>query len=655
MCGIAGIISYQEPIKELTGKAEAMVKAIAHRGPDADDIWLSNEENLLLAHCRLAIQDLSPMGAQPMHSASQRFVITFNGEIYNFLELRKELNSLGLGFRGHSDTEVLLEGIEHWGLDATLEKLCGMFAFGLFDKKTKQFTLVRDRIGEKPLYYGCYNNQVFFASELKAIFALHSPKQFTIDHNALASYLRYGYINAPLSIFQNIRKLNPGHKMTIDLSAGKNQSISHVEQLPQVPYWSLASVVDSARSQLLTDEPTAIAQLDTLLNQIITEQSIADVPLGAFLSGGIDSSTVAAIAQANSNKPVDTFTIGFDDKSFNEAEHAKAVAKHIGSNHHETYITGANTLDLVPSIASIYDEPFADSSQIPMIIVSQLAKQHVTVSLSGDGGDELFAGYNRYTQTERMYAKIRRLPKFARSMLSTAINSVSPTTYDRVYQSLKSLSGRKGAANVGLKLHKLSGLMSTKDLSEAYRYLSSYAQNPSELLVQPSSEPDFLISQNFNSDFLNGAMEWDQRYYLPGDNLVKSDRASMFTSLEMRLPLLDKKLIEFAWTVPNHMKLKDGQSKWLLRQVLYKYVPKELIERPKMGFSIPIAQWLKSDLVELTSELLDKDYLDQQGIFNSQLVHSVYKEHIKGHSDNSNLLWTILMFQMWYKNYMEGF
>lgn len=652
MCGIAGIVNYQSTTEVLRQIAQEMVVAMDHRGPDANGLWHDNDTHSVLAHCRLAIQDLSPSGAQPMTSHSDRYVIAFNGEIYNFQKLRGEL-SVNTQFNGHSDTEVLLAAIEHWGLARTLTRIDGMFAFALFDRKERQLYLVRDRIGEKPLYYAVINQQLLFASELKAIFKACPARQFTHDAAALASYLRYGYINAPHSIFKEIRKLQPGHFIQIDLSDSTqaNSSLA-IEQIQQQMYWDVPSAIKQGHSDLITDAVTATDQLDTLLNTIIQEQSVADVPLGAFLSGGIDSSTVAAIVQANSQAPIDTFTIGFHDPSFNEAEHAKAVAAHIGSRHHEHYITGNDTLDLVPKMAQIYDEPFADSSQIPMFIVSQLARSKVTVCLSGDGGDELFAGYNRYTQTERMFQRLSGLPSGVNRLLSGLLTTMSPRVYDKTYQRLMRLTGRKGSANVGLKVHKLAGLMRQQNLQQAYQYLSSYSAAPTDLLLTDTDEPTFDNQIDFQQAFLSAAMEWDQRYYLPGDNLVKSDRASMANSLEMRLPLLDRKLIEFSWRIPNEFKLREQKSKWLLRQVLYRYVPEALIERPKMGFSIPIGQWLRSDLKPMVSELLSINYLEQQNIFDPHRIQKLVQQHDRNQFDHSNLLWSILMYQMWQKSYL---
>lgn len=645
MCGISGLIGIGLTEPELLLNGKKMSDALTHRGPDSSGIWCDPNLSLVLAHRRLAILDLSPLGHQPMESASNRFVIVFNGEIYNYKDIQDRLKKLGHSFLGHSDTEVLLAAIDEWGLDQTLSECKGMFAFALFDRLNSSLTLVRDRIGEKPLYYGVNNGRLIFGSELKALLAVISGGKPDIDRSALASYLRYGYVSAPYSIYKDIKKLEPGSYLKIDVKAFP----FHLDQLQTYQYWNLDSISKSNVNALVVDARTAKTRLDNLLNQIISEQSIADVPLGAFLSGGIDSSVVAGVLQAQSNIAIDTFTIGFHEKAFDEAIHARDVAKHIGSSHHELYINSSDTLNTVPLLAELYDEPFSDASQIPMFLVSKLAKQHVTVCLSGDGGDELFGGYNRYLYTKNAIDRGNAIPGPIKYLLAKGITGISPQSWDHLYNRFNSLSGRKGGANTGMKLHKLAALMQMDNYADAYKYLCSYWQSTAALLTGSVNEPDLMSGFECEGDFLTSAMLWDQKWYLPGDNLVKTDRASMGVSLEMRVPLLDSRLIEFSWEVDNSLKIKDGVSKWILRQVLYDYVPKSLIERPKMGFSVPISHWLRHELKDWAEELLEENFLISQNIFNHKMVAQVFREHKAGSHDHGNKLWTMLMFQAWYK------
>ena len=646
MCGIAGFAGNTRSTQEREQLALQMGNAIFHRGPDSSGIWLDDATGLSLVHRRLAIQDLSPLGYQPMHSQDDRWVLVFNGEIFNFHSLRQALLSLGHSFKGHSDTEVLLAAINQWSLIEALAKCKGQFALAIYDRQQQELHLARDRMGEKPLYYGYIDGELCFASELKALFAF-SDKKLSINMDGLASYLRYGYISAPHTIFQEIQKIEPGKIITFSLhgeTSGKFAS-------KQCAYWSLEDVYRRGQQELFQNESEALAELDSTLNKVIQEQAIADVPLGAFLSGGIDSSLVAALLQANSKVPVDTFTIGFHDKEFNEAEFAKQIATHIGSNHHELYLDGKTILDVIPKLPELYDEPFADSSQIPMYLVSQMARQNVTVCLSGDGGDELFCGYNRYIETQRLLRKIHSSPPLLRKFVAAGVTSVSPEAWNNVYQGLNKIVGRQGGANTGLKIHKLAELLNTDSPANAYKFLSSYWQQPGKLLQQAAHDIPLECPLDFSERFLDAAMVWDQQWYIPGDNLVKTDRASMSVSLEMRLPLLDKDIIEFAWRTPNTMKVKNGTSKYLLRQLLYQYVPQELIDRPKMGFSVPVARWLRSDIRDWADSLLDRQLLEDQGIFNTDILLNTYQEHLRGKADHSHKLWTVLQYQAWAKTY----
>jgi len=643
MCGILGVIDNRSGQSELRDLATLMADALHHRGPDDAGIWIDESTHFALGHRRLSIHDLSPLGAQPMYSASENLVIAFNGEIYNFKSIRQNLIEEGCIFRGSSDTEILINAIEYWGVKAALGKCIGMFAFAVYDRSKKTLTLARDRIGEKPLYYGFIGNRFLFASELKGLLTACDARP-KIDMGALSSYFRYGYISAPNTIYENIKKLEPGAFFTIDVTAITNKFSDIAVQR----YWVLDSLFQSDSNNLLSDEKIATTKLDTILNNVINEQALSDVPLGAFLSGGIDSSVVASILQSQNKNPIDTFTIGFDDKSFNEAEHAKAIASHIGSSHHELYISAQDALNIVPTLSHVYDEPFADSSQIPMLIVSRLARQKVTVCLSGDGGDELFCGYNRYTHAKNVIQKMQFAPDVIKKLGAYGLKNISPRSWDSLYLNINNLFGKKGGANFGSKMHKLADLAASKDAQSAYDFLCSYWVHPEQLFLTSTNESRLAAKHNFETNFLDAAMEWDQKWYLPGDNLVKTDRASMAASLELRVPLLDLRVIEFSWSIANELKLKHGLSKWILRQVLYKYVPQKLIDRPKMGFSIPVGDWLRKDLRGWAETYIATDFLISQGIFRKEVIQNIWQQHLCGSHDHSNKLWTFLMFQDWF-------
>jgi len=644
VCGILGVIDPQLSEAELRKLTTSMADALHHRGPDAAGIWVDENTHLALGHRRLSIHDLSPLGAQPMYSISENLVIVFNGEIYNFKAIKQKLIAEGCKFRGSSDTEILINAIEYWGLETALVHCIGMFAFAVYDRTQKTLTLARDRIGEKPLYYGFIENRFVFASELKGLLSACDHGRPSIDMGALSSYFRYGYISAPNTIYENIKKLEPGAFFSIDVAKLTNS----FSDISTQRYWTLDSVFSGDPRNLIRDEEIATEKLNDILSNVISEQALSDVPLGAFLSGGIDSSVVASILQSQSDTPIDTFTIGFDDKSFNEAEHAKAIATHIGSRHHELYINAQDALNIVPGLSKIYDEPFADSSQIPMLIVSRLARQKVTVCLSGDGGDELFCGYNRYTHAKNVINKMKSAPDVLKKLGSRGLKNISPRAWDSLYSNANNILGRKGGANFGSKMHKLADLVASNNVQSAYDFLCSYWSHPEQLFLTPASEPKLTANHNFETDFLNAAMEWDQKWYLPGDNLVKTDRASMAASLELRVPLLDLRVIEFSWSITNDLKLKSGISKWLLRQVLYKYVPSHLIDRPKMGFSIPIGHWLRHELRAWAEVFVAPEFLSSQGIFKTEIIQKIWQQHLSGSHDHSNKLWTFLMFQDWY-------
>lgn len=642
MCGFAGYWGSQFSSAEAQNVLQIMGEAIAHRGPDDSGVWFDATNRLGLSHRRLSIVDLSPAGHQPMHSASARFVIAFNGEVYNHLKLRTLLEmERPLHWRGHSDTETLLACFEQWGIQHTLKQAIGMFALAVWDVVEQSLTLTRDRLGEKPLYYGWQQGVLLFGSELKAL-RKHPAFCAPIQRNALALYLRHNYIPAPYTIYQDIEKLQPGTLITFDQQFPKGRTEI---------YWSASEVALAGRQQPFTGTPAqAVNALDDLLSDAIGQQMVADVSLGAFLSGGVDSSTVVALMQAQSKRPVKTFSIGFNEAQFNEAEHAKAVAKHLGTDHTELYVTPEDCLAVIPKLGAMYDEPFADSSQIPTYLVSQLAKSQVTVSLSGDAGDELFAGYNRYNIANKVWSKVEKLPTFVRRAVAAGLTSVSPSTWNSLYSPVTRFAPDKAIRNIGDKLHKGAGVLHCQSIEDVYLNLVSHWHKPEQMVLN-SVEPMTRLTDPAMRHLLKNPIEQmmllDQISYLPDDILVKVDRAGMAVSLEGRVPFLDHRVVEFAWQLPLEYKLREGQTKWCLRQVLYKHVPKSLIERPKMGFGVPIDSWLRGPLREWASDLLDPATLKQQGFFDEVAVQQMWLEHLSGRLNWQYHLWDILMFQAW--------
>ena len=637
MCGIAGFLNTQGGAS--TEVAARMRDTLYHRGPDDGGSWIDETQGVALVHRRLSILDLSAAGHQPMLSASDRYVIAFNGEIYNHLELREAL--AGCVWRSHSDTETLLAAIAAWGLDATLKQCVGMFAFALWDRHTCTLTLARDRFGEKPLYYGRQGDVLLFGSELKALKA-HPAFRAEIDRDALALYLRHGYIPAPHSIYKGIFKLPPGTSVQISAELGMGEPII---------YWSARQAAESGQRNLFEGgEVEAVQELERLLQQSIAGQMMADVPLGAFLSGGVDSSVVVALMQAQSRRPVKTFTIGFKDQDYNEAEYAQAVAKHLGTEHTELYVTPQQAMAVIPQLSHIYDEPFADSSQIPTCLVSKMAREQVTVSLSGDGGDELFGGYNRYSLGEKI-GKIARLPLPLRSAMAGMITSFSPEKWNAVMGlALPLLPNKLRFANPGDKLHKLAGVVCSESMESLYLGLVSLWGDPTSVVLG-SKEPTTVVTDRSKwpdlPDLTQQMMVLDTVSYLPDDILAKVDRAAMSVSLETRLPFLDHRVMEFAWRLPLSMKVVKGHSKHVLRRVLYKHVPRKLIERPKMGFSIPLDSWLRGPLREWAESLLDESRIKQEGFFEPTLIRKKWQEHLSGKCNWQHQLWVILMFQSW--------
>lgn len=623
-----------------------MAETIKARGPDDFGAW-HDASGIALAHRRLSILDLSPAGHQPMASACGRYVIAFNGEIYNHLDVRRELEDTGRApsWRGHSDTETLLAGFTVWGIRATVERCIGMFAFAVWDKAERLLTLARDRLGEKPLYYGWQGQGesacFLFGSEVVA-FKAHPVFEAAINRDALCLMMRHNYIPAPHSIYQNIYKLLPGHLLTISLG----------QREPKLDaYWSLPGVAETGAAAPFSGTDTqAVDELETLLKSAVRQQMMADVPLGAFLSGGIDSSTVVALMQAQSDRPVKTFTIGFNEEGYNEAVHAKAVAKHLGTDHTEMYVTPQQALDVIPRLPKLYSEPFSDSSQIPTFLVSQLARQQVTVSLSGDAGDELFCGYTRYTFAQNLWKRIERFPRGLRTVGAAGIRALPPEGWNMLLSPLRPLlPASLRQANIGDKLHKGAVLLSARQIDELYLKLVTHWE-PEGLVIGGQEPLTHLRGKYLRLNGLNDMqrmMALDAITYLPDDILVKVDRAAMGVSLEGRVPFLDHRVVEFAWHLPQHMKMRDGVGKWALRQVLYKHVPKELIERPKMGFGVPIDSWLRGPLRDWAEDLLDESRLRHEGFFNPAPIRQKWAEHLSGQRNWQYHLWDVLMFQAW--------
>jgi asparagine synthase (glutamine-hydrolysing) len=643
VCGFAGFLDSRPsvPVGEWPAIVSRMSGCLHHRGPDDGGHWHDPDAGIALSHRRLAILDLSPAGHQPMVSASKRLAIVFNGEIYNHLALRASLEDLGQApsWRGHSDTETLLAAFEAWGVEKTLQATVGMFALALWDKGSRTLTLARDRLGEKPLYYGWQGSVLLFGSELKALKA-HPAFAAEIDRDAVTLLLRHNAIGAPHSIYRGIRKLLPGTR--VSFAAGSSPGRCP----PPQPYWLLADVAASGRAAPFrgsTEE--AVDALEARLSEAIAGQQLADVPLGAFLSGGIDSSTVVALMQAQSRRPVRTFSIGFHEQGYDEAHHARAIAQHLGTDHTELYVTAEQAMAVIPQLPMIWDEPFADSSQIPTYLVASLARQHVTVALSGDGGDELFAGYSRYQLTQTLWNRLSRLPAPLRREAARAITKIDPTRWDRLLGTL--LPERLHEQVFGERLHLLAGKLAATSGQALYRQMVSHWKDPASVVIG-GKEPELPATPNC-PDLLSHMMLADGLNYLPTDILTKVDRAAMAVSLETRVPLLDHRVVEFAWRLPNELKTRDGQTKWPLRQVLHRHVPRALIERPKMGFGVPIDSWLRGPLRDWAEALLSETRLRNEGIFDPAPIRRKWHEHLSGRRQWHYYLWDVLMFQAWWE------
>ena len=680
MCGLTGFWASKSQLnpKVSLQTCESMANLLRHRGPDDLGLWLDESAGIALGHRRLAILDLSPAGHQPMVSACGRYVIAFNGEIYNHLKLRVELRALGFpdlfrnkgldrsAWQGHSDTETLLAGIVAWGVEGTLKRCVGMFAIALWDRQTKTLSLARDRFGEKPLYFGWVgdgDNKAFvFGSELKALRA-YPGFENPVCRQALAQYLRFMYVPAPRSIYRGIYKLEPGCLLTVQ---GKPPARAPSQPLRPGPdnaqsfgslqikrWWSLADAVANGAQKPIDNEAEALEQLESRLQEAVSLQSLADVPLGAFLSGGVDSSAIVALMQQQALRPVKTFTIGFDEAGFDESPYARAVANHLGTDHHEMRVTAQIAQDLIPGLPFMYDEPFADSSQIPTHLVCRAARQHVTVALSGDAGDELFGGYNRYFWGPRIWNRLSVLPAPARKLLGSALAAVPVSGWNALGAPL---FGRGyGVVRLGDKVHKLADRLShVNDMDELYRSLVSEWTDPASLvlgengarIIENTSILDDPLPLSEMAQPLP-MMYRDSMTYLTDDILCKVDRAAMACSLETRVPFLDHRVVELAWQLPLNMKVQGNTGKWALRQVLYKYVPKELIERPKAGFAIPIGQWLRGPLRDWAESLLNERRLHSEGYLRPAPIMQAWAEHVSGQRDNTAKLWSVLMFQAW--------
>ena len=638
MCGIAGI--WRRRGNDAGVTAQRMSLRLVHRGPDDAGVWYDSAAGVALGFRRLSIIDTSAAGHQPMHSASGRYTLVYNGEVYNFESIRAELQESGnaSSWRGHSDTEVMLAAIEAWGLDAAVQRFVGMFAIALWDSRERRLHLIRDRMGVKPLYYTPAANALLFGSELKAM-TVAEEFPHAINRDAVALYMRYGYVPAPYTIYENVWKVRPGTNVTIDAQGARSER----------EYWSLRDVITQASADRFKgSDDEAIEELHRVAAESVKLRMISDVPLGVFLSGGVDSSLVASLMQAESSAPVKTFTIGFSEQEYDEAPYAAAVARHLGTDHTELYVTPSDAMDVIPMLPDLYDEPFADSSQIPTYLVSRLARQKVTVSLSGDGGDELFGGYHRYFLGRKLWDRVALMPKLARPVASAALRAVSVGTWNTLLSPRRRFVPRLlRRERAGERIHKLARAMVSPNPDWLYHEIVTQwvdvVEGAHELplgITTPDSWPRI-------DDYTERMMYFDQISYLPDDILVKVDRASMAVSLEAREPLLDHRLIELAWRLPLGLKLRHGKGKWILKQLLSRYVPDSLIERPKMGFGMPVDHWLRGPLRDWAESLLGERRLRQEGFFRVDAVRAKWEDHAAGVGEWQQYVWTVLMFQAW--------
>lgn len=644
MCGIVGFLDFSGNARnenQMQDQARRMAEALTHRGPDDGGVWVDASSGAALGHRRLSVVDLSPAGHQPMISSSGRYVISFNGEIYNFEELRQELLTRGCTFRGHSDTEIMLEAFQVWGIEEALKKFSGMFAFALWDQKEKILYLGRDRMGEKPLYYGWMKGVFVFASELKALKA-HTSFESQIRRDALALYMRHSCVPAPYSIYRNVYKLLPGSFIAIRAGSAKSGIFPE-----PVVYWSLRTAAERGVLDRFKEAETEILDhFESELKRATRWQLTADVPVGVFLSGGIDSSLVAAIAQAGSSRPVHTFTIGFFERQYNEASYAKAVAGHLKTEHTELFVKGEDALALIPHLASIYDEPFSDASQIPACLIARLARKHVTVALGGDGGDELFGGYPRFFWAERFWNLFGFIPHSLRqemSKFSAGISGSGAETWPLVGPLFKK-------AQTGRRAQMFAGMIKAKGKVDFWRRMLSHWADPEEVVSQGTEALSILTRPEETppiADYFELMMYFAQKAYLPDVILAKVDRASMASSLEVRAPFLDPRIVEFSWRLPKAMKCRAGKGKILLRKLLGRYLPESFIDRPKKGFDVPLGAWLRGPLRDWAESLLDSQRLAREGFLNPVLISRVWKDHLEGKREAQYLLWDVLMFQSW--------
>ena len=646
MCGLAGFLAEQGVEKNSVKHClNIMGNALNHRGPDDKGDWF--DDNVGLVHRRLSIHDLTTKGHQPMISPNGRFVFVYNGEIYNFKELKRDLSALGAIFLSNSDTEVFLSAIEAWGLEKALHRVVGMFAVALWDRREKVLTLARDRMGEKPIYYGWQgtgNNRFFlFGSELKAL-RVHPSWQGGVERGAVAHLLRYNYIPAKQTIHPKIYKLLPGHLLRLTRKNSKWQERTEM-------WWSLQNVIEQAlESPYDGDIEQATDVLDSLLCKVINDQRVADVPLGAFLSGGIDSSVVVGMMQKLSSQSVQTFTIGYDNASYDESTHAKDVAQHIGTNHTEWIISTKDIQSIIPNLASIYDEPFADASQLPTVLLSQLAHRHVTVSLSGDGGDELFAGYNRHLWAPVILSKMNKVPRILRRVMARMLVTPSPNSWDNFFNQSSHLPSRYlKMRQPGEKIHRIASILNASGEQELYSRLVRSWNEPVPVLGEHSVNiaDNYETLWNMGKSFADRMTYLDAVTYLPDDVLVKLDRATMSSSLETRVPFLDHRIVEFAASLPLSMKIHDGEGKWVLRRVLERYVPRNLTERPKTGFGMPLNEWLRGSLRDWADDLLSEQRLREDDLFDVAVIRDAWKKHLSGKYNLQYQLWSVLMFQAW--------
>ncbi|MFL6438644.1 MAG: asparagine synthase (glutamine-hydrolyzing) [Terriglobales bacterium] len=643
MCGIAGFLEFRRNIDagDMRHLVTRMSDRLAHRGPDDSGAWVDPKSGIALGHRRLSVLDLSPAGHQPMISASRRFVITFNGEIYNFSDLKTELEQFGHSFRGHSDTEVVLASFEQWGVSEAVKRFNGMFAFGVWDTHTQQLILGRDPLGKKTLYYGLMGSTFLFGSELKALRA-HPAFAGTIDRNAIALYLRLNCIPAPHSIYREIRKLPAASVLEVRARGDVPQPL---------PYWSLANIAEAGISNPWSGSvEEAIDELERLLADAVRIRSIADVPLGAFLSGGIDSSLITVLMQRQQSRPVRTFSIGLENAALSEASYAEAIASHLGTEHTSLCVTPSEAMSVIPLMASIYDEPFSDSSQIPVYLVSQLARRSVTVALSGDGADESFGGYNRHTWIPAVWKRLGGVPSSIRSALAKCAMKISPQRWDRIYQTFAPLLSKDFRfVSTGDKIHKLARVAGSGSLEEMYLRLLSHWQNAEQVVLGADQDSEFIQSTVCATrNHADRMMLLDSLHYLHDDILVKVDRASMAVSLEARAPFLDKRVVSFAWSLPLDYKIRQGAGKWILREILHRHVPKELVDRPKSGFGIPLDEWLRGPLREWADTLLHPDRLKRRGFLDPVPIQHKWVQHLAGSKNWSYELWDILMLESWF-------